>query len=649
MKLIDTILYIETSDLTKHGVDENTIHTGTSRKSAGWKDFIKDPDNNKFNLYQYEKLGATYKKLILEKYGDPYKYVARIPILNMVEWDNAAELYYTDYRYNLTESFSPEKVKKYTKAASWLNMLKKVNDDKSLVKKNLNISLDVFYNHVLELFEIEKVDLPRSFRRLYDCQKRYAEKGYESLIPTHKFGNKGAAKVKGVAEDVLDEMLDNPKQYDDVFICRHYNKWAVQNGFKEITPAAVGVHRKKKEYKFISQREGKAAYNRKYAMVVKGSRPSFPLSLVESDDNYIDLQYIDVETDNKFVRYICILVVDSFNDYVLGYAYSTKLSNQLIQAAYINAMYNIKRLTGGWYLPHEIKTDNWSIGSLQDYYKGIAYFEKSATGSKNRGYIEQFFGTDFFKNCMKIGANNYTGNNMTAKTRGVNLDVVNKNIPFRPKLGKESENQMDQFIFRLRNMPDSNNIVKETQWLQAWEKLPEERKRKITDEQFLIKFGINHHYNRKPARITNRGVEVQINNVEYSFDLAQYNQELIGKEVQVLYDPFDMSRVLVTDMEKIRIIGVEARLPSRAHAELDADGRIYLNAVLQQKKKDVVKIGKESDERKKRLKVINIDNAEAMIQSGVMIKEIKMEAEQKMLDAPSDKPEPKKKSVYNKY
>jgi hypothetical protein len=81
----------------------------------------------------------------------------------------------------------------------------------------------------------------------------------------------------------------------------------------------------------------------------------------------------------------------------------------------------------------------------------------------------------------------------------------------------------------------------------------------INDEQFLLKLGIEHNNHGKGIRITNRGVEPQICGVEYSYDIAATNlMEYIGKAVSVIYDPFDMSRVLVTNFEELRMMGFDA-------------------------------------------------------------------------------------------
>lgn len=632
------------------GVLEDTIKQAKSRQYASWS-FIDDPVDKRRVLIEYEKLSKSYKEKVHNRYGNPYNYVAKQPIKERVQWDARAEAFYLAYRFDKTKSLPLEHVDKYTKAASWLNMLREITKDKRTLKKVLNLSMDQFYTQTMELIKIEEVDLPRSYRKLLEKCKKYDSDGYSSLIDW-RFGNTLAAKISDeISESVLLEMIQHENQYDDVFICKQYNIWASKNGYKTIEPATVGVHRKKNAHLIIMNREGNAALTEKYIKQVKGFRPSNPLYLVESDDNHLDLYFIDPDDNSAskyFHKYKAIVIIDSFNDYVLGYAYSETLNTSLVRAAYINAMYHIKECTGGWYLPFEIKTDRWAQKELRPFYESIGNYVPAALGNKHRGYIEQFFSKPLWKQCLKAGANNYSGNNITAKNRGINQEALNSNKKNWPVLGNESTLQVEQFFHRLRYMPDHNGRSKHAQWMEAWNQLSENKKRPCTEEQFLLKFGIEHNHNGEGIRITNKGINPKISGNQYSYDLEQYHMEYIGKSVSVIYDPFDMSRVLLTDYKKIRIIAREARLQPRAIQDGYMDSRHFLNSILQEKVDQVSSIAAASDRRKKVLNENHID-AEALLQAGVIIKEIKQVAEQKALNSMIDNSLSDKSEEYNIY
>jgi len=638
MKLINNILYIEFAELVDCGVSANYLRKAKSTGTKCWT-FIDDPADKRKVLIQFDAMKDEYKKKVEARLGNPHERMAKQPIRNLIKWDDKAEEFYLSYRYNGSDNTPKplpiEHVKKYTGAANFLNMLKHVNDDKKALKELLKLNLEQFYIHALEMIEQDKIDLPTSYRRLLAKRKEYETNGYASLVDW-RFGNTIAAKVKDeLSQSTLIEMLKHPNQYDDVFITMQYNAWAKENGYKMIDPATVGNWRRKNEGEIVMYREGNADLKNKFLKQAKGYRPTAPLLMLESDDNYLDLLFIDPNdtTNHKFFhKYKAIVVMDSFNDYVLGYAYAEQLSIELVKAAYLSAMYYVRSLTGNWHLPHEVKTDRWGIESLRPFYSALGKYADTPVGSKNRGYIEQLFSSPHWKRCLKIGANNYTGNNMGAKYRGVNQEVLNRNKKDYPLIGNEATTQIENFFHRLRFMPQSNGVSKHDQWLSAFNAMPVERKRLINDEQFLLKAGIEHNNHGKGIRITNRGVEPQINGVKYSYDLETDRplMEYIGKPVSIMYDPFDMSRVLVTDFDKVRLIGREARLSPRAMQDTHTDSRTYLNAILNEKKSDVEMIASKTARRIEVMESAGVDS-ESLLQAGVMVKELKQDAEQRFL------------------
>lgn len=631
MKFVDNRLYLEFSELVDCGINENTLKQAKLRNSASW-DFQVDPNDSRKVLFGYKKLKDTYKELVQKRFGNPYDYIAKDPIRKLVTKDLKAEEFYLAYRYNGDKTLSIEHIRKYTAAASWLNMLLRLNDDKKFIKKSLGLTMDAFWTNVLQVIDTDKIDLPTSSRRLIARMKEYKENGYATLIDW-RFGNKLAAKVNDdFSESLLLELLSHPNQYDDVYIAMVYNKTAVEKDYKFITPATVGVWRRKMYHQIIAKREGWAAFDGMFRKQVPGKRPSAPLYLVESDDNHLDLFFIDIEDESSsgkyYHKYKAIVVVDSFNDYVLGYAYSENLTTELVRAAYANAMYHIRTLTGGWYLPHETKTDKWATKELKPFYESMGHYLESPVGSKKRGFIEQFFGTPHWKRCLKMGANNYTGNNITARNRGVNTEVLAGNKKAYPTVQHDAVVQIENFFHRLRTMPEQEGgKSKQQEWLEAWVNLAESEKRRITDEQFLLLFGVEHRPNGRSISITNKGVAPQISGVQYLYDVPPALSLMsIGKKVNVHYDPYDMSRVLITDGGSLRFVATTTQLAPKALRDYQPGDRSYLNALLAEKGKQVDYVNAAQAKREQLLSAAGVD-AESLLISGVMLKEIKQQAE----------------------
>jgi hypothetical protein len=296
------------------------------------------------------------------------------------------------------------------------------------------------------------------------------------------------------------------------------------------------------------------------------------------------------------------------------------------------------------HLPFEIKADKWASKSLSPFYNKIAKIIPAAHSNKHRGYIEPYFRRPLWKRAQQLVTNpdmmNWTGNNISAKFRGVNQEALNGSQKNRPLIGNQAELQIENFFHLLRHMPDikrnnMNAASKEEQFVSEWNQLHPDDKRTITDQQFLLTFGIKHAPAHSPdgITITNRGVEPQINGNKYSYDLPEswmYNK-LIGAKVNVLYDPFDMSRILVTNYDDIRFIATSAQLTPRALKDHYTGSRTYLNALLAEKKQQVGEVSKASAARKK-LVNHHYYNAEAVLQSGSLVKEIKNGAEQKFIE-----------------
>ncbi|HEX8460911.1 MAG TPA: Mu transposase C-terminal domain-containing protein, partial [Segetibacter sp.] len=198
----------------------------------------------------------------------------------------------------------------------------------------------------------------------------------------------------------------------------------------------------------------------------------------------------------------------------------------------------------------------------------------------------------------------------------------------RPLVGMEAENQIERFFYMLRKMPDikrddMNAASKEQQWLDKWNTLTTEQKRPITDLQLLSRFGIKHEPDGRQITITNRGVEPQINGTKYSYDLPDYvnMMPLIGQKVNVIYDPYDMSRVLITNGMDIRFIAKEAVLQPRALHDATPNSRHMLNMILNEKKEQVNKAAGSAANRKIILE--NEFDSEAVLLSAFMPKELK--------------------------
>lgn len=631
MRSENNMLCIEVSDLEACGFRRSNIDRYTSLKYDTLK-FIKVKGKGK--LFPWETLGKTYKEAILKKFGEPLEYLRKTPIKELVVYDLQAEQFFISLTKDGLLTFSDEWIVKNAWAASWLNMIL-LNRSRKTAKQKFNMSVDEFLTSVCDLIKAENINLPYSQKRLRQNLSEYQQQGYKMFIHGNTGKKSNAAKISDEkSEAYLLSLIERHNDYDDVLVCVLYNVWAKENGYKELENAAtVGNWRRAKESEITIGRYGNSKMNEKYIRQVKGFAPTAPGYLWESDDNNLDFFFNS--PDSVYNRYVSYIVADSHCGLILGKSYRVAKSPtvEMVRLAWIDAMYYVRSLTGGWHLPFEVKADHWQKSNLFPFFNSIGKFVPPAHANKHRGYIEQLFGSTHFKRCQKLVApDNYNGNNVTATNPGVNLEVLKLNEKNRPEVGNEAEKQLEHFFHLVRKLPDftrneMNALSKEQQWLNKWNTLSDDQKKPISDEQFLMTFGIKHQPQDRPITITNRGVEPQINGKKYSYDLPSYidMMPLITKQVNVIYDPYDMSRVLVTNGKNIRFIAKEAVLQPRALQDAVPGCRETLNMVLSEKKEQFNYVGGKAENRKIILE--NEYDSEAVLLSAYMPKELKNNVE----------------------
>ncbi len=627
MKLHDQKLYLEFSDALESGIATEKYLWIAKSKGIKTFTFLKDPSDGRRVLIEYYSLKQEHKEKVIKRFGDPYEFVAKEPIRKMVSKDVKAEEFFLAYRYgdDNKKMLSIETVKKYVIATSWLNTLVKAEANKKEIKKNLNLSLADFWIKVGEIIDTDLIDLPAGYKRLREKVAEYATGGYKSVISKHH-GNQRTLKVSSeLAESLLLELISIP-YHDDVVICRRYNDWAVPNDHKPITPRTVCYWRKNKEVLIMGAKEGNRQWHNKFGIEISGTRPSAPLFRVESDDNELDLYFLDGK--NSYYRPVLYVVRDSFNDYILGYAVGNTVNTALVKEAYLNAIHHVKELTGGYYLPHDLQTDRWGVSKNLDndlalFFKSVCSIYMPATVKNPRSkYIEQSFGKAWHK-ILKFYPN-YSGHNITAKTK-LNEDhkaLNKKNYP----LIDQAPDQIAQFIGILRNTIDEKTgKSKREEWVEEFEaRTRSHTSIKLIDEmQMLFLLGQRHEYQNQ---ITSRGITPAINCVERRYMIPEeYYLDAVGRKATVIYDHNDYSRVLV-DVGNMRFIAYADKPIPRATLDYQEGDRTRLNQKFDLRKRLAGDVATKSESRKEILQRNRID-ATSLISAGLSVpKNIKQAA-----------------------
>ena len=141
----------------------------------------------------------------------------------------------------------------------------------------------------------------------------------------------------------------------------------------------------------------------------------------------------------------------------------------------------------------------------------------------------------------------------------------------------------------------------------------------------LYLFGQPHNHKHT---ITNGGLKVTFDGQLFTYDIPDnLYLENVGKKVQIYFDPYDKSRVLVTDGDKLRFVAQEFEKMSSAIADYKDGERGRLNELLAIKKGHNESIAATRTKRETIFERHAIDAA-SLLQAQVLTKEIKLIAEQ---------------------
>lgn len=560
-----------------------------------------------------------------------------------------ASLFYATFEFNDGSALTVEQQEEYTINASVLKAAIALKKERAALRgteRNViaRVAADVTnFNKTLQNKYGTKHSIPKSAKWVkkymddllspFEYRGRAYDFNYPAIL-SGKLRNQNKAKIKlgNLSADILQSLIEHYNQYDDKFIQIAYNKKAKEIGLKPISVSTVTHWRSKLKPFNTGFREGWDKFRDQYSRSVKRERPSQPGQLFESDDNHIDLLF-NGDDKSPYHRFKGIFVQDSFCDLVLGFSCTEgELQPLNVRLAYLNAMYYIRRLTGGWHLPHEVKTDRWRLANLRTFYQSLGHYYDTPVNSKNRGWQEGFFGSIDWKRCLKTDADgtpaiNYTGNNITAKNAGFNRELSRINAKLFPHTS-HAPAQIEAFVNRLRKIDLDETGSREMKWVEAWSRLPEEEKRPINDLEFMTLFGIKHDWQNS---IEKTGITATImgNKISYAVPPALYLPN-VGKKVDVYYDPFNLSRVLVTDNERLRFMAHEMTPVPGTMRDMQLMGegsRAFLNKIMDEKKADVELIVNEREQRRKRLEAANIDIDYVLAQGGYVAKEVQQAAE----------------------
>lgn len=574
-------------------------------------------------LVEYDSLPKRYREAWEAKHGDPRAKRKFAPFAERLKEDADAYNVFTSYTYDGGRKLPDEAIVRYCNDAMILNTVRETLEVMTAARKAARQPMTGKWDEILKLVDGVRADypnnLPKTAITLKRKYQRYIAEGYYSLIHAG-FGNQNRTKVKSeVDRAVLLDILSHGNQIPATVAAETYNIWAKSHQVPAITPRTALNYMTENAVEIDAYRRGSKAWADDFDPVVRRFRPTAPLLLVNSDDNDLDL-YFKNGRDNYY-RFKLYIVLDAHCDYILGYAFGDQVTSELIREAYRNAMRHIQELTGGFYLWHQTVADRWGLNSdnLLSFFESLATFTPPTARLARAKVIERSFGTEWHNALKHYG--NYAGHNITAKEKH-NGDFAQSNLKNRPSV-QEAPALIARFIASMRALEwNGSGKSRQQVWLEGFRNMEASRKKQITEEVYLQRFGRRHEYENT---VRNSGITVTIDEIRRHYDVPEtVYRQAVGKKVRVTYDPGNLSRVLV-EGDRLRFVATENVPMPMALADMKPGDRERLNAVLERKKRLREENKQARENRRAILERIGTD-AQSLLQAGVMIKEARFGA-----------------------
>lgn len=654
MMYIDSKLHIAASELipmvmTRKNYDYHRANGNFNTVGYG--------GNGRTVYVNYESMTLSLKEKVADYYECPYKYAAREPLLSQLELDVAAEEFYRNYLlpngdklpssdFDVNGKKQINYVYRYKESAEYLNMIIKLTADKKTLKSELNLTMGGFWEAVIGLIKVRQVSLPTTYKRLTSKLKGYQQNGYEFLIETHRFGNKNSIKVKTeIAQALLHKLLSLANRHNNEVVAEEYNKWAKENNLEAITPEAVKYWRKKWNITTMLEIEGKGELYNKVAKKIKRNRASGVLLYINSDDNNFDVyfsgeyttQVLDEKTGRKknivvktkWYRPAIYVIIDTFNDYILGYAVGHTITDELVKEAYRNAQHHVMELTGDKYSWQQIQTDRWHVSgkgttNLEKFLMSTGAFTPASLVNKQGKYIERSFGTEWHNELKKLFPYSYAGNNITAKTKYSKERLNPKDFPAISNVDKA----VHAFVTAMRlTKRKGKTLTRRDEWLESFKTCVKSKKVLLSTEKYL---GVYGYKTEKPLTISNNGIEFRLNNQLFEYEMSQEQiLQHIGKKGFVHYDTHNMNEVLFTDYKNTRFVVGDYQKVSAAKADYKEGESKRIQSLLDEKKQVMPFVQSHLTKRDLLLDRAGID-VESRLQAGVLEKGLHFEDEKTM-------------------
>lgn len=517
---------------------------------------VQKGGNGRTALFAVDSLPLKWRTEVYKRYPDLQEQADSREFMDTIEPDGAALLFYQEFAFDDGRHLPEIKQVELSNNCAIMNAFRRCIEDcqsKRSRSGNKRIPLGEFWrkaaNSLEYLSDRFPNSLPRSPRRLQMKFAEYLEQGCVCFI-SGKYQNSNSGKVvTEEQESVLATILGHHNNLDDVRVADYYNHVAREVGWKEITPAAVAVWRKKLDMVVSAGRLGVSNFRNNKEMQVKRSRPTAPFLMWTLDGWTVELLYQETKQTKRgnvttyTNRLTIVVVLDPCINYPIGYAVGTHENPELIKEALRNAAVHSRELFGEMLRANQIQCDHYAFKALSPIYavmgdKLTPARVKNAKAKPVEAYFN-YLNTTF---CNRF--NNWSGYGVTTDPKKQpNSEALNKlRYQFPDEQGVRRQIDEIMYLERMCKVDKFRDMMKH---------LAPERRLPLSREQYLLNFGAETGYKNALEGCGLRPTILGVKRDYDCFDLT-FREHAATERWTVKYDPDDLSEVLAVNEDGTR-------------------------------------------------------------------------------------------------
>lgn len=512
---------------------------------------VRRGGNGSTALYSIDSLPTKYRIEVQRRFPDLQAEAESRVFVETISISGEATTFYAEYKIDGIRGLDTEKQTLYTNNAAIMEafriVLERGDSARSKVSRP-HVNRGEFWARAAKalprIADTYNHNLPLNARRLQQKYNEFFRDGgrhYEVFI-SGKYQNANASAIQTEEQRALVvRLISDYRNLDNEQVARLYNTVAEKlDKWKPITAKIVAAWRERCDLETASARLGKSEFNNVRTLQVTRRAPSTPM-LLWSVDGWTAELYFQKRNPNGVITYsnrlTVVVVLDAFNKYPIGYAIGEKECSALIIEAMRNAMNHTAQLFGCRMKVDELQSDQYSIKTMTPIYSVCAdKYIPARVGNAKAKPIERYFKTINQTYCQLMP--NWSGFGITSdKHKQPNADALNKHRhSFPDEAG--CRQQIDAIIAAERKK-------KIADYLKAWEKVREDLRRPLSDEQYLLTFGSETGYKNA---LEGSGLNIRILGQRRQYDTTDIAfRKYSHIRWNVKYDPDNLDKVLAVN------------------------------------------------------------------------------------------------------